>query len=450
MAYNDIVNVAITLNATALTQAGFGTIGFLAETRVFSERVRAYTATSDMLTDGFVATDSAYRAALSAFGESPQITSFKVIRRNASWSGIPQDISTKDYTLNIGFADGTTEAVTYTATGSPTAQSISDGLVTEIANHPLVVAQLDAETVGVSADAYLSLSPKSTSSFFNVTVLADEFLGTFGSTETPADTIASADEEDSDYYFVAAEYIDDANILDTSVVVESQDRLYFCATNEVANIGAVVDPDTSLFGQLRAANRQNTVGVFHQEAGNTYPECAYIASNSVYDAGSVTWCNVQPSIAASAHPQLLRRLTVNEKSNLNLRSANYADYDAGVTFMRTGKVFSNNFIDEIRGVHWLTAQLQTNLTSLLVNQSGGKVPYTNVGRAMVRGAIENALQQAVNRDFLDSFTITIPELNTIPNNDRIARILQGVTFNGLLVGAIHDINITGTVSPVQS
>jgi hypothetical protein len=449
MAYTDIVQVAITLNTTTLTEQGFGTVSFLAETRVFPERTKLYDSVASMLNDGFVDGENAILAATSAFSNSPRVPQILIGRRNSSFSANPTSVSAGDtYILDIT-VDGV--AYNFPETGHADAQGVCDAWVIAMGGTVNVDDVVDVATAGTGSSAVLQITPKDTSSFFDVEVGAgstQEITTSFFSDETPLETLTAMSEENDDYYFVTAEDHSASYVADMASAVESLSKIYFMSTNEVDNVGAYIDngTDSTILGLLKENNRLRTAGMFHHEANSIFPELAWVGLNAPYDAGSITWANVQPSISASEHTTLGRRLNATEKNNLNLRIANYADYDAGVTFMRTGRTSKNEWIDSVRGVDWLTQRISTDMKGLLLNQQGGKVPYTNVGRALVYNTLDSSLQQGVNRVFIDSYTISVPLLTDISDNDKNSRILSGVTFTGILSGAIHEIEIQGVLS----
>lgn len=90
--------------------------------------------------------------------------------------------------------------------------------------------------------------------------------------------------------------------------------------------------------------------------------------------------------------------------------------------------------------------MEASLFDLLVNQIGGKVPYTNSGLNLVRNVMKNVLNRFVDRGFItENYTINIPDAADIPVADKNNRVLQGVTFEAELAGAIHTITISGNL-----
>ena len=60
-----------------------------------------------------------------------------------------------------------------------------------------------------------------------------------------------------------------------------------------------------------------------------------------------------------------------------------------------------------------------------------------------------ALQLGISNNFIANDpapTVTVPKAANVPPTDKTQRILKNVRFQATLAGAIHAINITGTVT----
>lgn len=454
MAYEEIVSVDISINDVNLTQAGFGTPLFITSHNNFDERIREYSSLTEVGQD-FETTEAAYRAAQSVFGQSPSVQTMKIGRRKQDIaitlpSGDPADGLTFSVDVRAGTTgDIATDTLTYGPTLSDTVTTVLQGL-------------LDAIT-GSAVDTYISgvLNLGTTLVISDQTgydiLDTDNTIGAFEPltfTETPNETAADVyqaiREVDSDFYFIGADDNSTGFATGLAASIATDDVLYFVGSRELDNVATVVEPDNSLFGQLQ--NNLKVVLFFHQDAtgsvvDSTYPEMAYVGYNAPFDAGSVTWANLRVANLQTSRNYLTgKSLTTTQKSNLNLRNANYMETDAGITYARTGRTSSGEWIDVIRGVHWQTAEIGTAVKGLLLNQQGGKVTYDDTGIARVREVISSALQRGVNRGFLSSYTLTLPFVRDLTGAQRSSRILDGVEFTGILAGAIHVVRINGTVT----
>ena len=112
-------------------------------------------------------------------------------------------------------------------------------------------------------------------------------------------------------------------------------------------------------------------------------------------------------------------------------------------------IASRNFVDVIRGRDWLESNMQALVFGALVNGArNGKTPFTDAGIGTVEGQIRAALQQAEARLFLDrgSVSVSVPKVTEVPAADRASRKLTGISFSARLAGAVHAVNIKGTVT----
>lgn len=117
----------------------------------------------------------------------------------------------------------------------------------------------------------------------------------------------------------------------------------------------------------------------------------------------------------------------------------------GVTL--DGKMASGRFIDITHGIDWLHVRIQERLFRLLVVNK--KIPYTLKGIDLVRSEILAQLKEGVYLGLLADDPepqVSTPTIQDIDELSRGNRVLPKVRFNARLSGAIHKIEIQGTVT----
>lgn len=440
-----IVDVKITIQDAHLTQQGFGTPIFITQHQEFDERVRGYSSLN-AVADDFDEQSNAYIAARRFFSQQPAPSIVKIGRRVGTFSGSASNfdnttgqLSTHTFNINIPSLS-TTTPITITAQDAEAEADMISRLVVDINGNSSVNTVLTASSSGT----VLSMAAISSDVVFNVSTMTN-FSGNFTATESPAQVINALIEEDSDFYFVSADDHTGVFITSMSSEVQALDKTYFFSLSEASALKAVTDPLAPDDWTSKISD-SHTVALFHEEAG-TFAECAYIASNAPYAAGSVTWANVQViGLEASRAAINGKLLTETQKSNLFKRNINFIERDAGVDFTRSGFTMSGEWIDVIRGVHWQTEDVAVSLKGLLLSQKGGKVTYDNTGIARIREVLTTSLQRGVNRNFLESFTVVVPLVSQTSKQDRLDRVLNNVTFQGILAGAIQEVVVRGTVT----
>lgn len=180
--------------------------------------------------------------------------------------------------------------------------------------------------------------------------------------------------------------------------------------------------------------------IFKEDADN-YPAAAWMGRMLTQAPGSTSWAfkelvGVKKSKLSTDKIAALKEGTINRHIDIN---------KVGVTM--DGKVMSGEYIDIVHGIDWLHVRIQERLFRLLMINE--KIPYTLKGIDLVRSEIMAQLKEAVYRGLLapdPEPQVSIPNIEDIASDKRGARILPDVCFSGRLAGAIHEIEIRGTVT----
>lgn len=450
MAYTPIVNVDITLNTTGSTREGFGLPLFLAGHDAFEERVRGYTSLSELGED-FTSDSAVYAAAQALWAQTPKVTQLYIGRRNLQYSlAIPTIGSAGDnYTLTVTTNNGVVGSYSATGATSSTAQTILQSLKTSIDTDTTVSPTVTTTLSGTGANAVLLITAKDADvDFARVTTSGTNIVISSTASDSAEQAVKRVEDYTNDWYFIATDERNETFVKAMAAAIQSRTKLFFTATDSTAALsGTNISSATDIGAYLATNKMTRTVLVWHDDAESQYPEMAYIAYGAPYDAGSIAWGNaVLTGIDYSRQPTNNRPLNSTQKAALEARNTNYVDYEGGNSVMRSGKTIGGEWIDIMRGRDWLESDLKSSLRDLLINQKGGKITYDDRGITRVRQVIESSLQRAVNREFLSSFTVTMPKAADIDVADKRARLLQGVKFSGIIAGAILTVNLQGTLS----
>jgi hypothetical protein len=120
----------------------------------------------------------------------------------------------------------------------------------------------------------------------------------------------------------------------------------------------------------------------------------------------------------------------------------------GIGCTLNGKASSGRFIDITHGIDWLHARMQERLFRVLMINK--KIPYTLKGIDIIRTEIIAQLKEAVYQGVLAAEpepVVSTPSIEEVDEATRGERVLPKVRFSGRLAGAIHHIEIHGTVTP---
>jgi hypothetical protein len=432
-----IIDVQVSRESTAVTQAGFGVMMFLDLHKRFNERAAEYANLADMVTAGFEVTDKAYLAASVYFGQPISPTKIVIGSQAAAdvqvITYLAADAAGEVYTVTI---DG--EVFTYTSTGVETAIVVAAGMEALVnASGTLAVTHDDA-----AADGTATLTPDVALTPYTLK-LSSNITDALTTTETLTDALGLVGEA-SDFYGITCYSHLEADILEVSVYANAGKYLHgYSTANTTDNTTAL----TAIMGQLQTLAYDRSFGSWDEEAGvgngdaTEYPEAAWMGDRFPSSPGSSTW--MFKTLAGIT----VDSITSIQSTNIRNKNGNTYETIGGVNITREGKVASGEYIDVIRGVDWLESRMEERIYSRFVNLP--KIPYTNAGIAIIEAEVRAQLQEAVEAGVIDgeqAIIVTVPKISQISVNDRANRILPAITFEAKLAGAIHKATVRGTVT----
>ncbi|MCP3921263.1 MAG: DUF3383 domain-containing protein [Desulfobacterales bacterium] len=452
MALQDIALVSISLSTSGVQRAGFGTPFFLTAHNYYTDRVRTYTGTTTIGADTQT-TSNAFIAGQSVFSNEPSVDNLKIGRLIGD--SIISPLVTVDGSVVTGTTTaltvtdlvGTTVDATYTTIGGDTVADVVDNLVAQINGAGLTVTLTDnGDTFTIARATTYPTEDFILSDFTNIGIEAT-------AVEDAVTGLTAIQLIDDDWYALFWEQHDTlVDIVAMATFIESLDKLYFYGSEASESITTTYTPGSDpsstsdILGYLAEGGYMRTIGWWHDEADTSFNEGALLGYNLPFDAGSITWANIQVPVSAAKNSDGVK-LTPTQQQNLADRYSNWAAITGSTVYNREGKVVGNEWIDIIRGRDNLKSDITADMFDILTNQQGTKVPYTDKGINVFSGALERRLNDyKVNRDFLtDPITITVPKSADIPTSEKVTRILDGLEFNATLAGAIQLVDITGVL-----
>lgn len=251
-------------------------------------------------------------------------------------------------------------------------------------------------------------------------------------------SIMTAQESNDSWYklIIASKAEDD--VLAAAAYIETQ-RKIFCVSLEEAGILASTTTDTA--SQLKALGYVRTY-VFFSEESEKFPEAAIEGLLCPKDPGSYTYKfktirGITPS-----------KLTDTQITNLRAKNVNFFQTVGGVNMFEEGTVIGEKeFIDTIIFIDWLHARMSERIFATLVSLD--KVPFTDNGIGVIENDVRAQLTEGVRVGGLASdpaYVVEVPKASAVDPQDKLARKLGSVTFQATLAGAIHSVEVSGTVS----
>ena len=427
---DELIKVSISTETTQVSRAGFGTALILGCHTKFTELVRLYTGTDGMVADGFSSADPEYKAAAALFAQNPRPASVLVGRRTRlptmAWKITPVVRNSTKYGVVV---NGT--AYEFTSDATATLAEILAGLK----------ALINAATAahGLTADdasgTHLALTASVAGAWKRVAVSDINLLAIVQNHANPGVETDLADIwlVDKQWYTLILTTARALEVAAAALWVETNKRLFVVASQDTGIVGSGT---ADIASTLKTAAYARTAVLFHPDNG-VFADAAWDGKCLPLDPGSETW--MFKTLAAV--PAV--GLTPAQVANAEGKNANTYVTVGGVNITMPGKTASGEWVDITRGVDWLAARLQERTFGALANAK--KVPYTAKGIGVVENDVRAQLEEAVGVGLLESYTVTPPAIGSVASADRAARVLRNMRFGGIFAGAIHELELAGTL-----
>lgn len=277
----------------------------------------------------------------------------------------------------------------------------------------------------------------------NVTLMSGAQTHAEPGTTLAADLAAIA-VENTDWYALVTLYNSEAYVKAAAAWIETEKKIYIAdvAQSETVTLAAAGTGSSDLADDLKVLAYTRTATAYHPSPGAMLG-AAWLGTRLPFDPGAETWKFARPAGVSAVS------LTATHRVNLRAKKANTLQTVAGVNIMWEGTTVDGDFIDTTRGLDWL----EDDMTKAVFGAMAGalKVPYTNAGLAFIENQIRGSLSRAISRgilspDLADEPIITMPKIANISANDKGIRLLPDVKWSARLAGAVHRVQINGTVS----
>lgn len=417
-AIDDIVNVVIDNQTTAITAEGFGLPLFLGLHKGFTERYREYGSLSEVGVD-FATTSNEYIAATSFFGQEVSVRKIAIGRQDSTTvTYTPAVANSATYTVRVNGTD-----FTYISDASATAAEIVTGLISAInADIPLPVTASGTTTLVLTGDSGVDFSAKATT---NLTPA-------FASNESLTAALDATQLESNDFYGVTCYSHVKADQLEVAAWVNAQEKLGGTSSSDATIINSTFASDsTSVAKALNAAGYTRTYLLYSAEAAK-YPECAWMGGEFAREAGAATW-KFKQLVGVTVD-----NLTATQRTNALAKKANIYVPRAGVNMTEEGWCAAGNFIDVVRDSDYFKSRIQAAVFSRLINLP--KIPFTDKGIAVIEAELRSETMLAVGAGILADTpapVISVPKVASISVLDKANRLLPDITITAYLANAVH-------------
>lgn len=446
-----IVEVQIALNTSGIDTQDFSSILVVGPHFHSLSRVEIYPSTSEMVEDGFRTDDPLYKAAEAIFSQTPHVPEVRIGRRQVDGISVRVGkVAPKGaYTLYVKTRDkeGTLKETPYAYTNN-------NGQIADILKGLGDVVTADAEavvTASLSGDELIVASRNNTDFAFSVSKNLEATVSS--ATESIADTMEAVTADDGNFYGIGLASREEKDILAMAEWAEANEKLFATAT---AKDGAYQsDVDTDLGSKLKAKNFYRTYWFYHA-LENEFPELALMSRCFTSYPGGETWALKKLAAITTDNLSATKLKAICGDKNNSGKNGNAFVPFRNISCTQGGMVAAGEWIDVIRFRDWLKEEISVNVFNLLINRD--KVPYTDEGIAQVEARIRDALVLGQRRGGVApteydeegrenlGFTVTVPLASSVSANTKAKRKLTDVFFTARLTGAIHFVEIKGSLT----
>jgi hypothetical protein len=456
MPLSDFLNVSINLQGASPSQPGFGVpiiLGKCAAWGASTDRIRYYSGIAGLTSDGFVTTDPEYLAASALFSQNPAPSSIALGKR--ATANLPtmkvvftvvQAVVGKVYSVVV---NGVVKS--FTAVDTVPA-NVAIGLATAIGTPTgfgAAVAATNTVTCTASVAGNWGRFAINTALTTPNTDLDCQQTHVDAGIVTDAAAIATID---STWYAILSVWNSNAEVAALAGWAETNNKLYLADTQDSTVLGSGTGDIAST---LKASLYVNTAVLYNPDNG-VFAAAAWAGARLPTQPGSETW----KFVTLAGVPVVT--LTATQITNLTTKRCNYYYSVAGIGMTAEGITPSGQFLDVVRGRAWMVATIQTDVFTVLTSPPSGanpanpagsslltKVPFTDTGIAVVENALRGSLAKGVAAGLLASSPapyVSVPKAASVSTANKTNRKLSPITWGATIAGAVHSVDITGSLT----
>ena len=457
MAFINDLNINITLATRPLTVQGFSRPLILGKRTAPHALIGHYGEYSDltsMVTAGFTSDDPEYKMAAKIFGQTPRLADIAVhicddgASAPASVTGsvnlsLGHDWSLDSEKFAIRVNGGIEKIITLDSACADITEvltEINDGFTTAGIN-ALVEAVASGNNVKIQtktsgADKSIVLDDE-TGALATLGIAEGTYVGgSVGSIATALDTLIQTR---NNWYGLFITERDNASLHAAGD---------WALGNEKFFVGCSADP-----AALDGRNNIREAYLIHNDAAN-FPEAAWAGMCFPQAIGTITWKWKTPTGVVASNFNLTELGTIRAGNGQTLSER------SGVVYADEGITTGGEYIDVVMSRDYVKARLGEAIFATQIRSP--KVPFDNSGAAMLEAPMRDVFRQCGKQTIIAKavseadkkksdegeymYTVTIPERSEVPDNDRAARKWSGIEFGFTIAGAVHAVDVSGTIT----
>ncbi len=298
-----------------------------------------------------------------------------------------------------------------------------------------------AQITGALDTDYIEVTGNASGNWFSIESVEPTILALKQTHADPgvATDLDAINLEQPDWYGLVTLYNSKLYVQAVAAWVEANTKLYIPSLLETESITAVVtNGDTG--DALHTSAYTRTAAIYHPSPA-AMAGAAWLGSRLPLDPGSDDWKFCQLAGVPAV------KLTATQRTNLRAKKMNTVETVAGINITWEGTTADGGFIDNKRGLDWLSDDMTKGVFGALV--SNGKTPFTDHGILLVVNEVKASLQRATNMGILTTdtpYVVTFPKSKDVSSSNKALRLLPDIKFSCVLAGSVHKVVVSGVVS----
>lgn len=242
---------------------------------------------------------------------------------------------------------------------------------------------------------------------------------------------------DNDWYALLATQPSDDVLKAAAGWVQTAKKIFVFDTPSNDDILTASDGNNGVGDELKALAYTRTHGAYGRRPAE-FRSAALYGKCLPLDPGSETWAD-KTLVGITADP-----LSDTHRTNLVARNMNGYEDVAGVGVTFDGKTFDGEFLDTTRFLDWFEDDASKAIFGVKVGSS--KISG-DPGITKIVTELEGSILRGIDRGGFDpTYSIVQPKQSERSTADKTSRTLNGVKFSATLQGAVHKVNVIGSVS----
>jgi len=406
----------------------------------WSERYRSYSDLDSVIADGFTVTSPVYRALANVFAQNPTVSSCGVGRRALSSTNrvviTPVTANSRLYSFDVLGVDGVVYVASFTSDASATVVEICAGITAAInglAAGAAVTATDNTSNVSVVADvggSYFAVAP--VAACYSLVSLAQPHADPGIATD-----LAAIAAENSEWYGVVLADDQGAATITAAAAWCAPNKKILVAGSQDSAIKAAGSADVA---SVVAATSNNYATIaYHSRAGHECIGGAVLGMFFARNPGAVVLAG-KTLVGITAD-----QLTNTEFNYIKTKKAlSYTSFGS-LSLLQEGRMAGGQWADVVRDMDWFEATARGALVDAIA--SNDKLPYTDVGAAVLSGVLRSCLQRAESAGvFASGWSVSVPAVSSVSPADKSNRIYRTLKYYAVLAGGIQSLGVGGTVT----